>query len=33
MQLKRNGMSPITDESVPISDEAPRYTKRPVALG
>ena len=33
MQLKRNRMAGITDESVSISDEAPRYTKSPVALG
>jgi hypothetical protein len=32
-QLRRNGMSGIPDQSVTISDEAPRYTKSPTAIG
>tara|TARA_R100000995_G_scaffold18058_1_gene7343 strand:- start:8253 stop:8801 length:549 start_codon:yes stop_codon:yes gene_type:complete len=32
-QLKRNGMGAIQDYAVAISDEAPRYTKSPTAIG
>ena len=32
-QLRRKGMSVIRDQSVTISDEAPRYTKSPTAIG
>ena len=32
-QLRKNGMSTIPDLSEAISDETPRYTKRPTAIG
>ena len=32
-QLERNGMKAIQDYSVGITDEAPRYTKSPTAIG
>ena len=32
-QLRRNGITVIRDQSVTISDEAPRYTKSPTAIG